>query len=181
MRVVFLENVPNVAHAGEIKEVAAGYGRNYLLPRKLAAVATPALLKQLEEQHRAEARRAVRLEVRAEELGQRLSGLTVTMTPKVGAQGRLYGSVTNAHIAAELEKLTGHSVDRRRVLLANPIRRLGSYPVEVRLTSDVAVTVMVEVTTQAQAQAGPVAQPPAAQLSEPAAEQSGTPPEEPGA
>lgn len=146
MKVVFLENVPNVATAGEVKEVAEGYGRNYLLPRKLAAVATPAALKQLEEQHQSQARREARLEAEAGKLAKQLEGTTVTMNVKVGRQGRLYGSVTKAQIAEELQKLTGHAFDRRRVSLEeDPIHHVGTYPAEVRLTSEVSATVTVVV------------------------------------
>lgn len=145
MQVVFLEDVPNVAKAGEIKNVKDGYGRNYLLPRKLAAVVTPTVLKQLEEQQKALARKKERLEAQAAGLAEQLNGLTVTIAAKVGTQGRLYGAVTNAHIAEELQKITGHSFDRRRVLLEDPIRHLGSYPVEVRLSHDASATITVVV------------------------------------
>ncbi|MBI2888128.1 MAG: 50S ribosomal protein L9 [Chloroflexi bacterium] len=146
MKVVFLENVPNVARAGEVKEVAEGYGRNFLLPRKLAAVATPAVLKQLEEQRQAQSRRESRLEAQAEQLAQRLDGATLTIGARVGSQGRLYGSITKAHIAEELQKLTGHAFDRRRVTVEeDPIRHVGSYPVQVHLAGDVTATVTVVV------------------------------------
>ena len=150
MRVVFLENVPRVANVGEIKAVSNGYGRNYLIPRKLAIIATPAALKQLERQQQLEAQRATLLEAKADELAQQLNDVTITIMPKVGAQGRLYGSVTNTHIAKELETLTGHPFDHRRVLLENPIRRLGSYPVEVRLTNELSVAITVQVGEPAQ-------------------------------
>ena len=145
MQVVFLEDVPDVAKAGEIKNVKDGYGRNFLLPRKLAAVVTPTVLKQLEEQQKALARKKERLEALAAGVAEQLNGLTVTINAKVGTQGRLYGAVTNAHIAEELQKVTEHSFDRRRVLLKDPIRHLGSYPVEVRLSSDVTATITVVV------------------------------------
>lgn len=145
MRVVFLESVPRVANAGEVKEVKDGYGRNYLLPRRLAAPATPSILKQLEEERRIQERCQARMEGVAEGLAQKLSGLTVTIVPKSGAGGRLYGAVTNAHIADELARLTGSPIDHRHVLLPTPIRRLGVYPVEVRLSSDHVATITVQV------------------------------------
>lgn len=181
MRVVFVENVPNVARAGEIKEVADGYGRNFLLPRKLAVVATPDILKQQAQQETSRARKEARLETQASSLAERLNGLTVSLPAKVGAQGRLYGSVTNAHIADRLKELTGQEVDRRRVLLDEPIRHLGSYPVEVRLTSEVSATINVTVFDPS---APAAAETPAAQaassVAPPApAEQEATPSEEP--
>ncbi len=145
MRVVFLENVPSVARAGEIKEVKDGYGRNYLIPRHLATPATGVVLKQMEVQRASEARRTAKLEAEADSLAKALDGITVTITAKVGGQGRLYGSVTNAHVAAELAKATGKAIDRRRVLLHDPIRSLGSYPVEIHLTSSLSATINVVV------------------------------------
>lgn len=190
MRVVFLENVPSVANAGEIKEVADGYGRNYLLPRKLAAVATPGLLKQLEVERKAAAHKEARLEAQAGELAQRLNGLTVTVAAKVGAQGRLYGSVTKAHIAEELQKLTGHAIDRRRILLEqDPIRHIGTYAVEVRLANDVSASINVLVQSNAPLEPSPalaaVPEPSPAEAApeeqEPSSEPAGLPTEPAGA
>jgi large subunit ribosomal protein L9 len=146
MRVVFLENVPRVANAGDVKEVADGYGRNYLIPQRLAKAATAAVLKEIAAQHQSLDQRAAKVEAEAEGLAKQLEGASVTITAKVGAQGRLYGSVTNQQVAAELQKLTGKAIDRRRVLLHNPIRSLGAYPVEVHLASNLSATVTVNVT-----------------------------------
>lgn len=145
MRVVFLENVPSVARAGEVKEVSDGYGRNYLLPRKLARAATAEVLKQMQDQQAAGARKIAKLEADAENLAKKLDGANVTLTAKVGNQGRLYGAVTNAHIAAELEKVVGQPIDRRRIILTDPIRQLGTYPIEVHLTSAHVATINVTV------------------------------------
>ena len=145
MRVVFLENVPSVARAGEIKEVSDGYGRNFLIPRKLAKAATAQVLQQMEAHKEADARRAAKVEAEAESLAEQLNGTEVVIAAKVGNQGRLYGAVTNAHVATELQKLTGKPIDRRRVLLHDPIRSLGTYPVEIHLTSSLSATVNVTV------------------------------------
>ena len=145
MKVVFVENVPQVANAGEVKDVADGYGRNYLLPRKLAVRASASALRQLQLQHEAADRKSARVESEAEVLAELLEGTTLEVVVKAGAQGRLYGSVTNAHLAGELEKLTRHPIDRRRVMLADPIRRLGSYPVTVRLSNEHSATITVQV------------------------------------
>ena len=141
MRVIFLEDVPQIAKAGEVKEVADGYGRNFLLPRKLAVLATAGALKREKQT----ATRAARIAAEAGTLAAQFNGMTVVITPKVGAQGRLYGSVTNAHIATEMQKRTGQRIDHRRVLLPDPIRQLGSYQVEVRLSSDISATITVNV------------------------------------
>lgn len=150
MKVVFIENVPQVANAGDVKEVKGGYGRNYLIPRRLAVPATASALKQVEQHHQVADRKASKLESEAGKLAQQLDGKTIEINVKSGSQGRLYGSVTNAHLAEELEKVTGHAVDRRRVHLEEPIRRLGSYPVTVRLSNDVSATVTVEVRGEAE-------------------------------
>lgn len=144
MRVVFLENVPSVAKAGDVKEVKDGFGRNYLIPRKLAKAATAAVLKDIERQHEVLDRRAAKLAADASNLIKELDGLAVTITAKVGNTGRLYGSVTNADVAAELAKKIGKAVDRRKIMLHDPIRALGTYPVEVHL--DAAHTATVQVT-----------------------------------
>lgn len=145
MRVVFLETVKGAGQAGEIKEVSDGYARNFLLPRQLAAAATDSAVKRLEDQRKQGSQKAARIGAQAAELAAQLNATTVTLTPKVGAQGRLYGSVTNSHIAQQLQKLTGHAIDHRRVLLENPIRSLGEYEVPVRLTNDISATVKVVV------------------------------------
>lgn len=159
MKVVFIENVPQVANAGDVKEVKNGYGRNYLLPRKLAVPATASALKQLEQQHQAADKKASKLESEAEKMARQLDGKTIEISVKSGSQGRLYGAVTNAHLAEELEKVTGQAVDRRRVHLEEPIRRLGSYPVTVRLSSDVSAIVTVEVRGESEAAAEPAKKP----------------------
>ena len=145
MRVVFLEDVPRVATAGEVKVVKDGYGRNYLMPRGLATPATASVLKQLEVDRLAREKRQVRMVSEASNLAERISGVTVTILPRAGANGRMYGSVTNAHIADQLASLTGAPIDHRNVILPDPIRRLGVYQVEVRISGEHSATVTVEV------------------------------------
>ena len=145
MKVVFLENVLNVADAGAVKEVADGYARNYLIPRKLAEPATPQALKRVEAQRQTEARREATMENKAHQLSERLEGLAIYVTAKVGANERLYGSITSAHIADEVSKLAGETIDKRKIVLGDPIRKLGGHEVEVRLAKDVSVTMRVVV------------------------------------
>ena len=164
MRVVFIENVPKVANAGEVKEVKGGYGRNFLIPRKLAVPATASVLKQVEHQHHAADRKTAKQDSEAGQLMAQLEGRTVDMVMKAGAQGRLYGSVTTAHIAEELEKITKRPIDRRKVHLGEPIRRLGNYPVTVRLSNDHLATVTIQVRTEG-SPAEPAAPEPAAPAS----------------
>lgn len=146
MEVVFLRDVADVAKAGEVKRVAEGYARNYLIPKGLALAASPAVLKNLESHRKATARReGAHLEDNAA-FAATLRGLTVTLKARVGARERLYGSITSADIAAEIQKATGRSVDKRRIDLEEPIKQLGTFEVAVRLTSEFVpkVNVVVE-------------------------------------
>lgn len=146
MKVVFLEDVAEVAKSGDLKEVADGYARNYLFPRKLAVIATPSELKKLELRRQADARREAHLEREAEDLAKKLGELTIALKVRAGAKERIYGSVTSAAIAREVKRLTGHQIDKRSVELAEPIKDLGKHEVPIRLTKNVTakVTVVVE-------------------------------------
>jgi large subunit ribosomal protein L9 len=141
MKVVFLQDVPNVAKAGEVKEVAAGYGRNFLIPRKLAALASPQAISQVKTSEKAQARTDEELV----ELAQKLEGKEVSLKAHAGAKERLYGSITSADIAAELEKVTKITVDKRKIELAEPIRQLGSYELTIRLGKDITPKITVNV------------------------------------
>ena len=133
MKVVLLQTVPHVGKAGEVKEVANGYARNYLIPRGLAKPATPAALAEARQRQEAEARREARLEAEAAQLEQQINQTQLTFRVRVGEQGRLYGSITAADIAEQLARQLGREIDKRRVELAEPIRQLGRYQVPVRL------------------------------------------------
>ena len=146
MRVIFLEDVPNVARAGEIKEVANGYGRNFLIPKKLALLATSPATSRPEVQRKLTAQNQTEDEL--VKLANRLEGREVTLKARVGAKDRLYGSVTNADIAAELQNIAGVAVDKRKVELVEPIRQLGSYEVAIRLARDIVPRIKVTVTAE---------------------------------
>ena len=146
MRVIFLEDVPNVARAGEIKEVANGYGRNFLIPKKLALLANSPATSQLEVQRKLTAQDQTEDEL--VKLANQLEGREVTLKARVGAKDRLYGSVTSADIAAELQNIAGVAVDKRKVELVEPIRQLGSYEVAIRLARDIVPRIKVTVTAE---------------------------------
>ncbi|MSQ15815.1 MAG: 50S ribosomal protein L9 [Dehalococcoidia bacterium] len=150
MRVVFVENVIDVASAGDVKTVANGYARNYLLPRKLAIPATPQELKRLEERKNADGKREAKLGTRAGDLAGRIAEVNVVINARTGTSGRIYGAVTNARIAEELSRLVGQPIDRRKIRLDEPIRRLGDYQLEVHLTKDVTTNVKVTVLGEGQ-------------------------------
>jgi len=145
MRVIFLEDVPNIARIGETKEVADGYGRNFLIPKKLALPADSPDAAQIATRLQA-ARKKTDEELAG--LAQQIEGKEVTIKAKVGAKDRLYGSITSADIAAELENVAGLAIDKKKIELAEPIRQLGSYEVVIRLGQDampkIKVTVIAE-------------------------------------
>ena len=145
MKVIFLQDVPNVARAGEIKEVANGYGRNFLIPRKLALLARSEAINTMGAQLEVKARSQTQTEVDLLELASHLNGREVILEAKVGVKDRLYGSITAADIAAELESTTGLAVDKRKVEIDEPIRQLGSYEVAIRLAKDIAPKIKVTV------------------------------------
>jgi len=144
MKVVFLQNVEGSGRTGEIKEVADGFARNFLLPRRLAAPATPDAVKRAEAITVAEARRQAELDEQARTLAEKLTA-PIVITVRAGEQGRLYGSVTATDIAEEASKLAGEEVDRHLLVLEEPIKDVGIYEIPLRLTHNVEATLMVEV------------------------------------
>ena len=148
MRVIFLRDVPNVARAGEIKEVANGYGRNYLIPRKLALLASSSATSLIETQRKIEAQSQAENEGELVELANQLDGREVSLKARAGAKDRIYGSITTADIASELESTMGLNVDRRKIELAEPIHQLGSYEMAIKLAKDITPKIRVIVTEE---------------------------------
>lgn len=145
MRVVLLQDVPRLGSVGEVRDVASGYARNFLLPKGLAEVATPAVMKRVEEIRKAEDKRQALLEADMMSLAQTLEGVEITLKAKVGAQERLYGAITSGDIAEELGRVTGQDIDKRKIELEESIRQLGEYEVLVRLSKEIAPTIKVVV------------------------------------
>ena len=146
MKVIFLQDVPNVARAGELKEVASGYGRNFLIPQKLALLASSPAISLVEAQRKIVVRNQQQTEAEIAELANQLDGREVFLKAQVGAKDRLYGSITNADIAAELESTTGLVIDKKKIELVRSIHQLGSYEVTIRLAKDVKPKIKVTVT-----------------------------------
>ncbi len=135
MKVLLKEDVDNLGFAGEVHKVAAGYGRNYLLPKGLAVKASPNVMKQaVVWRRKAETRRE---EIRAEfeALSQKIQEVTLNFTAKAGNTGKLYGSITTSQIADTLNETLGTEIDRRKVGV-DPLRQLGEHAVPVRLSGD---------------------------------------------
>lgn len=146
MKVVFLEDVEGTAQVGEIKDVKNGFARNYLLPRKLAAPAVEPYLQRAQGRASREAKRQEQVDGEASVVAERLEGTRITLTARVGEQGKLYGSVTSVHIAEEVAKLIGAGeFDHRKVLLPEAIKEVGVQPVRLRLTRNVEAAIEVEV------------------------------------
>ena len=148
MEVILREHVDNLGQRGEIVKVADGYARNYLLPRKLALPATDANKKWIERERKIAEARDQEERGAAEAIATRLSALDLTILRKVGENDQLYGSVTNADIAELLAK-KGFEVDRRKILLPDPIKTLGENSVPVKLHRDVTAQLKVTVAKDA--------------------------------
>jgi large subunit ribosomal protein L9 len=145
MQVLLLKDVEQVGRAGEVKRVADGYARNFLIPRGLATMASPGAIKKAELEREAVARRQAKELSEAQALAQALDGRTVSFRARAGEQDRLYGSITKADIAEELEKQVRQEVDRRKIELDEPIKELGTHAVTIHLGPDAEATVSVVV------------------------------------
>jgi large subunit ribosomal protein L9 len=143
-KVILLQDVPGLGKPGDVKMVADGYARNFLLPRQMVTMATPSALATLGERVAAEKRRQEKLNAELKGLAERLNAVTLTFTVRVGAQNRLYGSVTNQNIAEALRETEGIIIDRRAVVLNEPLRSLGTFKVPVRLGQGVEPQITVE-------------------------------------
>jgi large subunit ribosomal protein L9 len=157
MEVILRDHVENVGKRGEVVKVANGYARNYLLPRKLALLATPGNMKQI-------ARERVKLDANeaeekgaAEAVAAKMAGVEAIITRKVGETEALYGSVTTADIADALAKL-GFETDKRKIGLREPIKKIGEYIVPLKLHREVTVNVPVKVVAEGKLDAAPKAE-----------------------
>jgi len=149
MKVILTEEVPSLGAPGRVVEVATGYARNYLLPRKLAVQATTGNVKQLEHHRRTIEARQKKLAQGAEAVGARISAVPITIAARAGEAGRLYGSITSADIAAELKRAFDMEVDKRKIEIPEPIKVLGEHTVKVQLHRDVQVSLPVVVVAEA--------------------------------
>jgi len=147
MEVILREHVDNLGKRGEIVKVADGYARNYLLPRKMALLATDGNKKQIErEREKFEAKESDERKV-AEAIVARMAGVEITIARKVGENDVLFGSVTSADVAAALGE-KGFEIDRRKLQLPEPIKKLGEFDVPLKLQRDVVATVKVKVVAE---------------------------------
>ena len=136
MEVILKEDVPKLGSRGDVVKVAEGFGRNYLLPRRLAIQATSANKKVIEQMKAAAVRRSAKEKVQAEELAKQFDGVSVSFTRRAGEQDQLFGSVTSSDIAEALSK-KGFDMDRRKIQLHEPLKSLGEFTVPLKLHKDV--------------------------------------------
>jgi large subunit ribosomal protein L9 len=146
MKVVLLEDLPGRGKAGEIKEVSKGYARNFLLPRGLALVATPTVIKQVEARLEREKLEESVDRDKLVELAQQIEGREINLKARSGAGERLFGSITAADIAEELSRAMGSVIDKKKIDIEKPLRQAGSYEVAVKLAGDLnpQITVVIE-------------------------------------
>ncbi len=144
MKVILREDIHRLGKSGEIVTVKDGFGRNYLLPRKMAMLANEKNLKQVEHDRKVISAQQSKLKGSAQQEAAKLEALSVKITRKVGQQDKLYGSVTSLDIAEALA-VQGHRVDRRHIHLPEPLKAIGSHQVELRLHREVSAKITVEV------------------------------------
>ena len=155
MEVVLKEDIENLGHMGDVVKVKDGYARNYLLPRGLVVLANNRNLKALEHEQRMIAQRRERLTKDAQGISDKLAGVSLEFTAKVGEEGRLFGSVTTMDIEKALKE-QGFEVERRRIVLDAPIKNVGDYEVPIRLRPEVMPSIKVKVMSEDQPEAGEV-------------------------
>jgi len=148
MEVILKEDVPKLGSRGDVVKVAEGFGRNYLLPRKLAIEASAGNKKVIEQMKAAAVRRSAKEKAQAEELAKQFDGLSVTFTRKAGEHDQLFGSVTSSDLADALTK-KGFDVDRRKIQLHEPLKTLGEFTVPIRLHKDVTTHLKVVIEKEA--------------------------------
>ena len=150
MKVLLLKDVYKLGRAGDIKKVADGYGRNFLLPQKLAVLATPGALKQVEKiRSQAEIRRTEQ-NSELQGLADQINGITVVFPAKAGETGKLYGSITTQDVANAIQEKTRFEVKKQQIDM-QPIRNLGEYTAHVRLTMDLVPEVKIIVHREGEA------------------------------
>jgi large subunit ribosomal protein L9 len=144
MQIILREDIPSLGRAGDVVKVSEGYGRNFLLPRKKAVIATPGSLKKLEEDKKIIEAKREKAKQEAEALAQRIAALALTLEKQAGEEDKIFGSVSTRDIAAALEA-QGIKVDRRLIRIKDPLRAVGEHTVEVHLQHEVVAPLKITV------------------------------------
>ena len=145
MKVILLQDVKGKGKKGQLLEVSDGYARNYMLPRKIAVEATPDAINTMKMNDKATQDRIAREKAEAMEVSRKLRGMTLTVTAKGGGAGRLFGSVTNQEIADALAQEAGIKLDKRKIVIADPIKNVGTYTVTCKLGYEITAPLTVKI------------------------------------
>ena len=145
MKVILLQDVKGKGKKGQMIEVSDGYARNFMLPKKLAIEATADAVNTMRMNDKAAAEKAARERAEALEISRKLREMTVTVTAKGGGAGRLFGSVTNQEIADALAKASGIKLDKRKIILSDPIKSVGTYTVQCKLGYEITAPLTVKI------------------------------------
>ena len=178
MKIVLLANVKNVGRIGDLADVADGYARNHLIPRNLASLASPSIMRSVEFQRKLERNREIQKQIEAEVIARALQGATVVIPAAVGAENRIHGQITNQQIADAILEQLDLEIDRHKIEIDQPIRTLGITVLPVRITRGLEASISVEIIdaeeyAAAQAAAKAEAEAKAAAEAEAEAEQAG--------
>lgn len=147
MEIILLEDIVNLGYKDDVVKVKDGYGRNYLIPQRKAVLATPSAKKMLAENLRQRAHKLARIKTEAQELAEKLQGISLTIGAKTSSTGKIFGSVNNIQIAEALEKL-GYNVDRKIILIKEAIKEVGQYKAILKLHKEVSVEIAFEVVSE---------------------------------
>ncbi|MDE5744328.1 MAG: 50S ribosomal protein L9 [Paramuribaculum sp.] len=147
MKIILKEDIPSLGYKDDVVEVKNGYGRNYLIPQGKAVIATPSALKVLAENQRQRAHKLAKIKADAEALAAQLEGISLTIGAKTSSTGTIFGSVNNIQIAEALEKL-GHNVDRKLIIIKDPVKEVGKYNAVIKLHKEVSVDIPFEVVSE---------------------------------
>jgi len=145
MKVILLQDVKGKGKKGQMLEVSDGYARNFMLPRKIAVEATPDAINTMKMNDKATQERIAREKAEALEISKQLRALTLTVTAKGGGAGRLFGSVTNQEIADALAKNAGIKLDKRKIVISDPIKSVGTYTVQCKLGYEINAPLTVKI------------------------------------
>lgn len=144
MKVILKEDITNLGYKDDVVEVKSGYGRNYLIPQRLAVIASPSALKVLAENLKQRAHKIAQIKTDAEAIAESLKDASLTISAKTSPTGTIFGSVTNIQIAEALEKL-GHNIDRKIIFIKDNVKEVGKYTATVKLHKEVSVEIPFEV------------------------------------
>ncbi len=145
MKVILLQDVKGKGKKGQLLDISDGYARNFLLPRKLAVEATPDAINTMRMNDKAAAEKAARERAEAMELGKKLREMVLVVNAKGGGAGRLFGSVTNQEIADALKAKTGIALDKRKIVISDPIKNVGTYTVACKLGYEISAPLTVKI------------------------------------